>query len=239
MRTSGIPRTSLLFIALLFPVSVLTGFAPVRATAQALASASITGKVSDANGGALPNATITVTGPALQVPKVIGKADDEGNYTIVDLPAPGTYRISFEAAGFQTFVQADVHLTVGITGRVDASMKVGEVGQVVEVSGENPVIDAVSTQSVANIAEAEIREVPRGLRTQELLTQTQGVGLVGPPDVGDSNFGNRYFIVTYGVVVEPYAEHRGDEYVDCKEPNDGCVRELDGCGGGFVFGGGQ
>src|SRR5262249_52493254 len=90
--------------------------------------------------------------------------------------------------------------------------------QVVEVTGDNPVIDPVSTQTVANVPEAEIREVPRGLRTQELLTQTQGVGLAGPPDVGDSNFGNRYFIITYGVVLNPTLDIEGMNTSIAKNP---------------------
>lgn len=193
-------------------------FRPGAAYGQALASASITGKVVDPNGAAIPEASITVTGPALQVPKVTGSTDSEGNYTIVDLPAPGTYRIAFEMTGFQTFVQSDVHLTVGLTGRVDASLKIGQVGQVVEVSGENPVLDPVSIANTATLPESEIRDVPRGLRTQELLTQTPGVGLAGPPDVGDSNFGNRYFIVTYGVVLNPTLDIEGMNTSIAKNP---------------------
>jgi len=218
MSRCQVSRPALLAISLLLPAGFLQTLAPAPARAQALASASITGKVQDPNGGPLANATITVTGPALQVQKVVGKTDDSGNYTIVDLPAPGTYRISFAAQGFQTYVQSDVHLTVGVTGKVDALMKIGEVAQVVEVTGDNPVIDPVSIQTVANIPEAEIREVPRGLRTQELLTQTQGVGLAGPPDVGDSNFGNRYFIITYGVVLNPTLDIEGMNTSIAKNP---------------------
>jgi hypothetical protein len=170
---------------------------------QSLASASLTGRVVDGAGATLSGVSITVTGPALQVPKVNGVTDDEGNYTIIDLPAPGVYRIAFTLNGFQSYIQSDVHLTVGFTGKVDATMKVGSVSEVVEVTGANPVLDPVSTANTSTLPEAEIQNIPRGMRTQELLTQTPGVGMAGPPDVGDSNFATRYNTVTYGVVLNP------------------------------------
>jgi Carboxypeptidase regulatory-like domain len=192
--------TRALRIAMAIP---FIGTIPSTALGQALASASLTGKVIDGAGSSIPGAKVTVTGPALQIPQVNSVTDAEGNYTIVDLPAPGTYRIAFAAVGFQTYVQSEVHLTVGLTGKVDATMKIGAVSDVVEVSGSNPVLDPVSVTNTATLPEAEIKDVPRGLRTQELLTQTPGVGMAGPPDVGDSNFGTRYNTVTYGVVLNP------------------------------------
>jgi hypothetical protein len=67
----------------------LVGIAPLVAFGQALASASLTGEVTDSAGNSIPGAKVTVTGLALQVPQVNSVTDDEGNYTIVDLPAPG------------------------------------------------------------------------------------------------------------------------------------------------------
>src|SRR5271170_5108178 len=216
LRISG--NRVLLALMGIFLVLLSTSMFVSAAYGQAFATASLTGRVTDPNGAVVPGATITVTGSALQVQKVIGHTDSEGNYTIVDLPAPGTYRIAFEMQGFQTFVQSDVHLTVGLTGRVDARLKIGQVGQVIEVTGQNPVLDPVSVANTSTLPQAEIREIPRGLRTQELLTQTPGVGLAGPPDVGDSNFGNRYFIVTYGVVLNPTLDIEGINTSIAKNP---------------------
>src|SRR5271163_650618 len=94
-----------------FAAVLLLAAGSPRLVAQSLASASITGKVADSSGIPVAGATITVTGPALQVPQVTSVSDSQGNYTIVDLPAPGSYRIQFEGAGFQKLVQSDVHLT--------------------------------------------------------------------------------------------------------------------------------
>jgi len=59
--------------------------------AQAQSSASITGRVVDDSGGPMPGTTVTVTSPVLQVPSVTTTTDNQGNYRVVDLPAPGVY----------------------------------------------------------------------------------------------------------------------------------------------------
>src|ERR1700753_1990097 len=142
-RKSSTTGASIKVSLLMATAFLLVGLVP-SAFGQALATASLTGKVVDDAGISIPGAKVTFTGPALQVPQVNSATDAEGNYTIVDLPAPGTYRIAFAAVGFQTYVQSDVHLTVGLTGKVDARMKIGAVSEVVEVTGSNPVLDPVS-----------------------------------------------------------------------------------------------
>ncbi len=54
---------------------------------------------------------VTVTSPALQVSNVTAATDQDGNYQVLDLPAPGVYKVSFARAGFQTFVRTDLNLS--------------------------------------------------------------------------------------------------------------------------------
>ena len=114
------------------------GAAPKGLWAQSQTSASLTGKVTDQSGGALPNVSVTVTSPALQVPRLTTVTDASGEYKLLDLPAPGVYNVSFALPGFQTYSQEGINLSVGFTGRVDASMKVGSVQQSVIVRGKTP-----------------------------------------------------------------------------------------------------
>src|SRR6202012_643309 len=100
---------------------------PKLARGQAAESASIQGRVTDNSGAPLPGATITVTGPALQVPQVTTISDSDGNYKILDLPAPGVYKGSFTHAQFQAVVREDIHLSVGFAARVDAALPLGSV----------------------------------------------------------------------------------------------------------------
>src|SRR5215467_6187096 len=62
---------------------------------QAAVSASITGRVTDDSGAAIPNVSVTVKSPALQVAQLNTVTDNEGTYRFPDLPAPGVYETSF------------------------------------------------------------------------------------------------------------------------------------------------
>src|SRR5579862_7387802 len=192
-------RIPLLWLAIVFIAFVLAlqGHAQVQ-------SAGIIGTVADTNGSVISGARITVTSPALQVPELITTSDPQGNYKFVDLPAPGVYHIKFEATGFQTQVRDGINIGVGFTAKLDASMAVGTVTQVVEVQASGPVVDTVSTAGTASLQQIEIQDTPKGLGMQELLPLAAGVSLQGAPDVGDSNLANRQPIVTYGVVLTPY-----------------------------------
>ena len=167
-------------------------------------SAGIVGVVTDTNGNVVPNARITITSPALQVPQLITTADTQGSYKFIDLPAPGIYHIQFEAKGFETLVRSDINLGVGFTAKIDAPLAVGSVTQVVEVQASGPVVDTVSTAGTATLQQVEIQDTPKGLGMEELLPLAAGVSLQGAPDVGDSNLANRLPVVTYGVVMTPY-----------------------------------
>jgi hypothetical protein len=177
--------------------------------AQAGALGSILGKAADDTGGVLPGVTVTATSPALQVRSVTTVADDEGNYRLRDLPAPGMYRIVFELAGFQKIAFDGVSLTAGFTARIDAVMKLSTVAETVEVSGQSPVVDTVGVAGVSSITLERIESVPLGLGIQNLLPMAAGVTLQGSPDVGDSQLANRQRIVTYGVALTPTLEFEG------------------------------
>jgi hypothetical protein len=196
------------FVAAVAALSLMVA-APAIVRAQAAASASIIGSATDETGAPVPNAAVSVTSPALQVSAVTAVTDPEGNYQVLNLPAPGVYKVAFAHAGFQTFVRADLNLSVGFAARVDAVMKVGQVQQTVEVSGSSPVIDTVNNSGGTTLKLAEIQETPKGLGLQELLPMAAGVSLQGKPDVGDSNLAARSAIITYGVLAEPYLQVEG------------------------------
>jgi hypothetical protein len=177
--------------------------------AQQEATASIVGKVTDASGAAVPGAKIRATSAALQVPQVETVSDSNGDYRLLNLPAPGTYKVTFEQQGFQSLIRDGVVLSIGFAGRVDAALKLGEVTQTVEVSGATPVVDTVNTAGGATLQEEELKTAPRGTGVEDLFPMAAGVSTQGPPDVGDSQLAYKYSIVTYGVVMEPTLDLEG------------------------------
>src|SRR5258708_4508805 len=111
------PRAHQLVLCLL-----IAAFLPAILWGQARESGSIQGKAADETGAVLPGVTVTATSPALQVPQVSAITDEEGNYKLLGLPAPGVYRLTFELPGMTTFVRGELNLSVGFTARVDAPM---------------------------------------------------------------------------------------------------------------------
>jgi hypothetical protein len=187
---------------------ILIGFSSSYLQAQTQ-NASIVGVLTDASGNFVPNATVTTSSPALQVPKLTTTTDSQGAYKLVDLPAPGIYRLTFEAKGFRSVVHDGVNLGVGFTAKIDGSLIVGSVTEVVEVNTAGPVVDTVSTASSATLQQQEIQETPKGLGLTELLPMAAGVSYQGKPDVGDSNLATTTTAVTFGAVLQPTLEVEG------------------------------
>ena len=81
----------------------------------------------------MPGVTVTLTSPALQVPRMtVTEAD--GTYRFGELPA-GTFRVSFELPGSATSCATNLRLTIGFTARIDAKMEIGSLTESVTVSG--------------------------------------------------------------------------------------------------------
>ena len=194
-------------IAVLLFAAVLA--APITLMAQSATSASITGRVTDDSGAAMPNVAVTVTSPALQVPQVTATTDADGAYRVLDLPAPGVFKVTYSLTGFQTYIRDGLNLSVGFSARVDATMKLGRVEQTIEVVGASPVIDTVNTAGGTTLQQEDIAYIPKGVGMQELLPMAAGVSLAGKPDVGDSNLAARSAIITYGVLLEPTLDVEG------------------------------
>ncbi len=193
---------------------VVLGFASSSLFAQNLANGSIVGKVTDASGAAVPNVLVTVTSPQLQVPQVTTTSDAQGDYSVLNIPAPGIYHVKFSLQGFQTFERSDLNLTVGFAARVDATMQVGAVTQTVSVSGSSPVVDTVNSAVEATITRDQVYDMPKSPGMQELQPMAEGVSMTGPPDVGDSQMVSRASIVTYGIILEPTLSLEGINNTD-------------------------
>ncbi len=117
----------------------------------------ITGVVTDASGGVIPNATITVVGEQTSLTR-IAKTNDAGSYSFVNLPI-GTYTLTYSADGFD--VQKTQHIAVQAdrTATVSASLKVGETTTTVEVEA-SPLMNAVDTTVGYVLDTAQIQAVP-------------------------------------------------------------------------------
>lgn len=88
------------------PAAILCGLsAPPRAAAQST-FATITGAVTDPQGGAVPGATITAVNTRTGY-KYTAKSNEAGLYTLANL-LEGTYKLNAAAAGFQEYAVEDI-----------------------------------------------------------------------------------------------------------------------------------
>jgi hypothetical protein len=82
-----------------------------------------------------------------------------GQYHLDDLP-PGDYEITAELAGFATFKRPSVLVRAGLGATVDVTMKVGAIGEIVEVRMETPLLETRNGSQAVNVSGELLRRVP-------------------------------------------------------------------------------
>ena len=141
-------------------------------------TASLRGKVADANGSVVPNAKVTARQTDTNFTKSV-TSGSLGQYYIGGLPA-GHYELQVEAPGFAKLVR-NVDLTVGLEAGVDFALKVGSVSTQVDVSAEGQLIEPTKTDVGTTITKGQVDNLPtidRNFASLALLTPgvTPGVG---------------------------------------------------------------
>jgi hypothetical protein len=167
------------------------------ASAQETTSGSITGEVTDAQGGPVPGATVTLT--STQGTKTF-TTDVNGRFFAPFL-TPGTYGVKVELTGFSPVEQKNVLVRLG--QRVDLSglvLKVGGLEEVVEVVGSAPVVDTNSTTAGGVLDSDQMARLPVGRRFTDTLylvpgvSDSSGAGAANPSIGGGSGLENNYIV---------------------------------------------
>ena len=94
--------------------------------------ATISGTITDASGGVIVGAEISVRNTATGIIRNT-TADSVGFYTVPNLN-PGPYEVKVTARGFTTALQSNLTLAVGAQQSLNIPMKVGETSQTVQVT---------------------------------------------------------------------------------------------------------
>ncbi len=132
-------------------------------------TASLTGLVTDASGGALPNVTVTATGSATGYLRTV-KTDAAGYYSFQNLPI-GLYTVRVEAPGFSVD-QEDVTLSVAEKGRRDFSLQVGSDQQTVRVEAQDTELSPDDASIGTVVGQQVIEQTPLYLRNWDDLLRT-------------------------------------------------------------------
>ncbi|MGH9755323.1 MAG: TonB-dependent receptor [Blastocatellia bacterium] len=169
-----------LFLAL-FILHLLSSIA----TAQTITS-TIKGTVTDITGAVVAGVEVKVTGTTLATERS-ATTDAEGFYRLTALPA-GNYTLTVSKAGFATST-ANIELTLNLVLTVDVQVKIGDVGDTVNVSADvAPLLESNASSTGATVMPRQITELPvNGRNYLDLLQLVPGVAINRQVNPGSDN----------------------------------------------------
>lgn len=144
---------------------------PAVLMAQTGTSGQIAGNVSDQNGAAIPDATVTVTQLGTGATRTL-TSSQEGNYSIANL-AIGVYKLTISKTGFKETSISNVVVNVSSTTRQDVVMETGAVTETVNITADNIQIETQSGTVGEIVTGEQVRELPLNGRSFVQLTQLQ------------------------------------------------------------------
>ena len=118
----------------------------------------ISGVVTDASGGAISGATVTVTDVARGTVRTV-TTDNSGSYVAPDL-IQGTYTVHATYQGFQAFDRQDIVIGVAGDVHVDVKLQPGSQTQTITVTGEIPAITTTNAQLQGTISGQDLSDLP-------------------------------------------------------------------------------
>ncbi len=190
-------------------VFLAIGIATPIAPGQTLASsATFSGSISDPSGARIADASVTISSAEKGITRTF-KTDSEGNFSFALLPA-GTYVLTVEAKGFNTFKQEGITLEVGQSASQSVSLKIG-VSERIEVVSTAPLLQTDNANIGEEVSAKQVTELPLNLRnvfnfvqlnssvnnlSQQQLLQSGGEQGTADQDVSFFNFGGGFFGTT-------------------------------------------
>lgn len=187
-------RASHLLFTVIVGMALLLPTAPARA--QGPTSGSINGIITDNTGAVLPGVTVTATGPALMGAQS-SVSSGQGQYRLPSLP-PGTYRLTYELAGFTTVIREGIVVNIGFAATVSVQLSVASLQESVTVTGESPVVDIQNTNIQNNFNAELLKSLPNARDIWSLLAVAPGT-MVTRFDVGGSTAGTQTGYTAYGL----------------------------------------
>jgi hypothetical protein len=163
-------------------VVIVLGIGVIVPGAAWAQQATITGVVRDASGAVIPGVTVEASSPALIEGSRVVVTDATGQYRVVDLRA-GTYTVTFTLPGFNTVVREGITLTATFVATINAEMRVGAIEETITVSGESPIVDVQSSQTVRTIDGEVFAGIPSSRSYAAVTVLMPGVNAQGA-DVG-------------------------------------------------------
>ncbi len=137
-------------------------------------TAGLSGVVTDPNGGAIPDASITLKNSANGEARST-KSSNDGRYVFSQI-SPGSYELAVEAKGFRKSLATNVVLAASQVGEFNVKMAVGDVTQSVDVTAAGAVIDTQTANKSVTLDTNQVLNLPVNARDPLVLVHaTAGV----------------------------------------------------------------
>jgi len=167
-------------------VKMILGFVLLAATAVVAQTfrGGVVGTVTDNSSASVADAQVTVSSADTGLSRS-AVTDSAGNFRFGELPL-GTYTVTVVKTGFRTETQKGVAVAVSTDVTVDFKLSPGQVKEVVEVSGEVPLLDTTGDTVGGTIEGVVAQELPvNGRDFTKLLTLVPG-STADPGNVSES-----------------------------------------------------
>jgi hypothetical protein len=196
------------------------------AFAQGSATTSLSGSVVDADGGAIPGATVTIKNNATGV-TVEAVSNSTGRFAFPGL-AVGTYTVTVSLTGFKTFVASDVRLLAARPGEVTAKLEIGALTETVEVKAGAELVQTQSTAVTSTLSTEQLTELPLVSRNAlYAVAMLPGVSTTGGPRAALINgLPNNTVNITIDGVGTGNALQSGDGFFSMVTPRMDAVEEI-------------
>lgn len=154
----------------------------------AQATGGLSGTVTDPNGAMIQGAFVTVKNTATNLTRNV-VTNDEGRWTAT-LLLVGTYSVTYEKEGFKKSASQNTEVEASVTRTVDVTLEVGATNIFVDVTSDQPLVQAETAAVSRQITGEQITRVPTSTRSfTGLLSSEAGVSSELSP-VGVNGNGN-------------------------------------------------
>ncbi|MGH9852547.1 MAG: TonB-dependent receptor domain-containing protein [Blastocatellia bacterium] len=142
-------------------------------------SGEISGVVTDQTEAIVAGVRITLTNTATNAVREV-QTNDSGLYAFPAL-SPGVYTLKAEKAGFRAVERKNIEVLVGSANRIDISLQIGELSNIVEIAGGAPVLQSENASIGTVIENRSIVELPlNGRNYLQLTSLIPGATTYGP-----------------------------------------------------------
>ena len=148
----------------------IVGMVASAVSLGAQVTATISGRVEDASGGALSGASITVKSIETGA-KRVAITDEAGTFRVPSLPL-GQTEITAEKTGFKSTVRSGIDLAVGQDAAVTLRLDVGVKSDHIDVVEEVPTVNITTAPVSGLVTEQQVKDLPLNGRSLDILLTT-------------------------------------------------------------------